>query len=71
VLAFADGVLGLTRVSAYTFAQAREEFSSRELVELLLTIGYFRMIRGLLTTLDIELDEPCGVELAELASQVA
>lgn len=71
VLAFTDEVLGSTRVSAHTFAQAQEEFSARELVELLLIIGYFRMISGLLTTLDIELDAPCAAELAELASEVA
>lgn len=65
VLAFTDEVLDGTRVSAHTFAQAQEEFSSRELVELLLTIGYFRMMSGLLTTLDIELDAPCTMELLE------
>jgi alkylhydroperoxidase family enzyme len=71
VLAFTDEVLDSTRVSADTFAQAREEFSAREVVELLLTIGYFRMISGLLTTLDIELDAPRAEELPELACEVA
>jgi len=71
VLAFTDEVLDSTRVSAHTFAQAREEFSARELVELLLTIGYFRMIGGLLTTLDIEFDVPCAVDLLELTCEVA
>jgi len=58
VLAFTDEIIDNLRVSDQTFAQARKEFSPRELVELLLTIGSFRMISGLLTTLDIELDEP-------------
>lgn len=44
LLAFTDEVIHNTRVSDPTFAQAREEFSPRELVELLITIGYFRMI---------------------------
>ncbi len=69
LLAFTDEVLDATRVSDHTFSQAREEFSPREVVELLLTIGYFRMIGGLLTTLDIELDEPCAAELLELACE--
>lgn len=71
VLAFTDEVLDDTRVSPHTFVRAQEEFSSRELVELLLTIGYFRMMSGLLTTLDIELDAPCTTDLLELASEVA
>ena len=71
VLAFTDEVLDSTRVSADTFAQVWEEFSARDVVELLLTIGYFRMITGMLTTLDIELDAPCAEELLELACEVA
>jgi hypothetical protein len=31
----------------------RRSFSQREVVELLLLIGYFRMISGLMTTLDV------------------
>jgi alkylhydroperoxidase family enzyme len=71
VLAFTDEVLDSTRVSADTFARAREEFSARDVVDLLLTIGYFRMITGMVTTLDIELDAPRAEELPEMACEVA
>lgn len=72
VLAFTDEVIDNTRVSDPTFAQARDEFSARELVELLLTIGSFRMISSLLTTLDIELEASRhGVELLEMACNAA
>jgi 4-carboxymuconolactone decarboxylase len=71
VLAFTDEVIDNARVPDQTFAQARDEFSARELVELLLTIGSFRMISSLLTTLDIELDAPHGAELLEMACEAA
>jgi 4-carboxymuconolactone decarboxylase len=71
VVAFADEVLDATRVSDHTFALVREELSSREIVELLVTIGYFRMIGGLLATLDVDLDRPCALELLEMAYEVA
>lgn len=66
VLAFTDEVLDQSRVSDHTFERVRQEFSTREVVELLVTIGYFRMIAALLTTLDVELDRPRGAELMEL-----
>jgi alkylhydroperoxidase family enzyme len=71
LLAFTDEVLDGPAVSSFTFAQAREEFSLRELVELLLTIGYFRMIGSLLTTLEIDPEAPCSPEWFELANWMA
>ena len=71
VLTFTDEVIDNTRVSDQTFAQARGEFSPRELVELLLTIGYFRMISSLLTTLDIEPEAPREAQLLELICDAA
>jgi 4-carboxymuconolactone decarboxylase len=56
LLVFVDEALDLPRVTDETFARAQEEFTARELVELLLTIGYFRMIGRLLTTLDLEVE---------------
>jgi alkylhydroperoxidase family enzyme len=53
-LAFTDAILDGPRISDDTFAQAREQFPPREVVELLLTVGYFRMIGSLMTTLEIE-----------------
>jgi len=71
VLAFTDEVLDGPRVSDDTFTRVCDWFSSREVVELLITIGYFRMIGALLTTLDVELDPPRAEELLELTCKMA
>lgn len=70
VLSFTDEVLRGPRVSDRTFAELQAELSPSEVVELLLTIGYFRMIGGLLTTLDIELDPPYATTLLEMAGEI-
>jgi|SRR5271165_951723 len=62
---FADQVLDTCRASADPFAAARALFSTREVVELLLLIGYFRMIAGLMTTLDVELEPPFGAKVLD------
>jgi len=61
--AVADNVLANCRASDHTFDRARVLFSPRELVELLLLIGYFRMISGVMTTLDVEVESPFGGEV--------
>jgi len=66
-LAFADEIVDTSRSTNDTFAAVRELFSPREMVELLLLIGYFRMICGLMTTLDVELESPFGVKILNLA----
>ena len=49
--ALADEVLVNSRAADQTFAMARNLLSPREVIELLLLIGYFRMIGGMMTTL--------------------
>lgn len=49
--AFADEVLDACRSADDTLATVRQLFSPRQVVELLLLIGYFRMVCGLMTTL--------------------
>jgi 4-carboxymuconolactone decarboxylase len=66
-LAFADDVLERPCCSDHTLAAVRELFSAREIVELVLLIGYFRMISGLMTTPDVELEAPFGVKILESA----
>jgi alkylhydroperoxidase family enzyme len=68
---FADEVLDGPRCSDATFAAVRELFSSRQVVELLLLIGYFRMVSGLITTLDVEVESPFGPKLLNLAHGAA
>ena len=44
-------------------ARAQNLFSPRELVELLLLIGYFRMISAVMTTLEVEIELPFGAKV--------
>jgi len=54
VLAFAGEVMQTPRVSDALFEQMHRLFSSREIVELLLVVGWYLAIGRLMTTLDIE-----------------
>jgi hypothetical protein len=40
-------------------------FSPREIVELILTVGYYMMIARLMETAQIDLDEPAGTAVME------
>jgi alkylhydroperoxidase family enzyme len=64
VLRFTDEVVRDVRASDDTFAQMRKEFSAREIVELILAIGYYMMIARLLETTGVDL-EPAGTKLAD------
>jgi 4-carboxymuconolactone decarboxylase len=66
-LGFADEVSDACRATDDTFRAVRELFSPREVVELVLLIGYFRMISGLMTTLDVEVEAPFGTRILDLA----
>ncbi len=55
-----DEVIADVRMADETFAAAKAAFSHRELVELLLTIGFYAMIAGLLVNLQVEI-EPEGL----------
>jgi 4-carboxymuconolactone decarboxylase len=61
-LAFADLVLDEPRVSAETFARLGQYLTSRQMVELLLTAGCFRMMSRLVTVFELELEPAFGVE---------
>ena len=60
VLRFTAEVLDGPRVSDTTFAAVNEHLSPREIVELLLTVGEYFMLARVMTTLEIELDDPAG-----------
>jgi len=64
-LAFTDEVLDTCNIADATFAAAREMFSPAEVVELLLLIGYLRMICGFMTTLDVEVEPPFGTKVLD------
>jgi AhpD family alkylhydroperoxidase len=60
VLRFAEEVVVQPRVSDATFEAVRRSLTEREIVELLLTIGNYMMLARVMTTLELELDEPAG-----------
>ena len=62
-LAFADQILETSHTSEDRLAPVRALFSPREVVELLLLIGYFRMVSGLMTTLGVEVESPFGLKI--------
>jgi len=51
-------ILNTCVVEDHAFAVAGELFSPRQTLELLLLIGYFRMICSLMTALDVEAEPP-------------
>jgi 4-carboxymuconolactone decarboxylase len=65
VLRFAEELLADDGASEGTFAAARERLSPREIVELILAVGYYRMLAGLMNSVAIDLDEPMGKGLVE------
>jgi hypothetical protein len=60
--------LDTCNVADATFAAVRGLFSSAEVVELLVLIGYFRMICGLMTTLEVEVESPLGAKILDSVS---
>ena len=63
VLHFAQEVYAGRTISDEDFAGMTQAFTSREIVELLLTIGYYMMLARLMTVLEIDIDEPAGERL--------
>ena len=48
------------------FERMRSHFSSREIVELLLVVGWYWAVNRLMTTLDIEPDAALGTQALEM-----
>jgi hypothetical protein len=67
--AFADEVVDAARVKDATFAAVPRLFSTREVLELLLLIGYFRTICGVMTTLAVAEEPPFGGKVLKLVSK--
>jgi 4-carboxymuconolactone decarboxylase len=63
VLLFAKEVYRGETISDEDFAGMTQAFTSREIVELLLTIGYYAMLAGFMKVLEIDIDEPAGERL--------
>ena len=65
-LAFAGEVMQTPRLSDALFEQVRRLFSSREIVELLLVVGWYWTVGRLMTTLDIEPDTALGTQALQM-----
>ncbi len=65
VVAFAAEVVATPRVSDETFEAVRRYLNPREIVELLLTVGNYLMLARVMTTLELELDEPAGAQVLD------
>ncbi|HEY2776195.1 MAG TPA: carboxymuconolactone decarboxylase family protein [Candidatus Binatia bacterium] len=64
-LAFVDDSAKNVRCSDAVFAAMKRHFSDREIVETILTIGYYQMLARLTECTDTELDEPVGTRVVD------
>jgi alkylhydroperoxidase family enzyme len=65
VLRFATEVARDVRASDATFAELARRLSPQEIVELILTVGYYMMIARLLETTAVDLDPPAGTRVVD------
>lgn len=65
VLAFTTEVVRDVSPSDATFTRAAETLSPREIVELVLTIGFYMTLARLMETAQIDLDEPIGTAVVD------
>jgi len=65
VLRFTTEVLCDVRASDATFADLAGRLSAREVVELILTVGYYMMIARLLESTAVDLDPPAGTKVVD------
>lgn len=68
-LAFVVESIESTRASDAAFTAAAETFSPRELVETLLTIGFYQTMARLTECLDVDLDAPAGMKVVDSAGR--
>jgi alkylhydroperoxidase family enzyme len=69
VLRFTDELVRDVAVSQGTFAAAAERLSHREIVELILAVGFYMTVARLMETAEIDLDPPSGTEVVEASRQ--
>jgi alkylhydroperoxidase family enzyme len=65
VLQFADELLRDVRVSDATFARMAQQFPPREIVELILAVGFYMLIARLLETTAVDLDDDAGTAIVD------
>ena len=67
VLRFTDELVKDVAVSQGAFSAAAEQLSHREIVELILAVGFYMMLARLMETAEIDLDPPAGTAVVEAA----
>ena len=65
VLRFTTEVVRDVRASEATFAELARLLSAQEIVELIITVGYYMMIARLLETTAVDLDPPAGTKVVD------
>jgi len=68
---FIDETARASKAADETFAAVREHLDEREIVELILTIGYYMMMARLTECTETDLDEPAGTKVVEAARDAA
>jgi alkylhydroperoxidase family enzyme len=68
-LRFADACLREVRVPDALFEEARGAFSPQEIVELVMTVGYYMMTARLLETLGVDLEPPAAGMASQFGSK--
>lgn len=69
VLRFTTEVVQNVGASEGTFADMQRHFSAREIVELVLAIGFYMTVARLMETTKIDLDPPAGTRVFEALSK--
>src|SRR6266436_5238791 len=64
-LRFTTEVVRDVRASEATFAELARRLSAQEIVELIITVGYYMMIARLLETTVVDLDPPAGTKVVD------
>ena len=67
VLRFTDEVVHDVGASEATFSEMTKHFSHREIVELILAIGFYMTVARLMESTGIDLEEAAGVKIFEQA----
>ena len=65
VLRFTDELIRDVRVSDATLAAATKEFPPREVVELIIAVGYYMLIARLLETTGVDIEAPAGTRIVD------
>ena len=65
VLGFTTEVVREVRATEATFAELARHLSAQEIVELIVTVGYYMLIARLLETTAVDLDPPAGTKVVD------